>query len=68
VNVKNTSPTVSNKSDPVSGFQGIPRNMTCIARKLQDAGYRTALTGKWVSDPHMSSLELGSSTISASKR
>lgn len=47
VNVKNTSPVVHNKSDPVSGFAGIPRNMTTIAQKMKDAGYKTAMTGKW---------------------
>ena len=41
VNIKNSSPTVANKTDPVSGFQGIPRNMTGIAQKLRDVGYRT---------------------------
>ena len=47
VNIKNTSPVVHNASDPVSGFQGIPRNMTGIAEKLVGTGYRTAMTGKW---------------------
>ena len=47
VNVANTEPTVSNPNDPISGFQGIPRNMTCIAEKLQEAGYRTHQIGKW---------------------
>ncbi|CAE7809067.1 ARSB [Symbiodinium necroappetens] len=36
-----------NPKDPVSGFAGIPRNMTCIAEKLLEAGYRTHLVGKW---------------------
>ena len=34
-------PGYSNASDPVSGFQGIPRNMTVIAAKLKEAGYAT---------------------------
>ena len=36
-----------NKKDPVSGFQGIPRNMTGLAEKLRTAGYATAMVGKW---------------------
>ena len=28
-----------NASDPVSGYAGIPRNMTGIAQKLKDVGY-----------------------------
>jgi len=47
VMTKNSSPIVSNASDPVSGYAGIPRNMTTVARKMKDAGYKTAMTGKW---------------------
>jgi len=47
VNTVNTSPTVHNVSDPVSGFAGIPRNMTGFASKLRSAGYATAMVGKW---------------------
>ena len=47
VNGLNAEPDVSNPSDPVSGFAGIPRNMTGIATKLAAAGYRTAAFGKW---------------------
>ena len=36
-----------NPNDPVSGFQGIPRNMTVIAEKLKEAGYATHQVGKW---------------------
>ena len=36
-----------NAKDPVSGFQGIPRNMTGIATKLKSAGYATHFAGKW---------------------
>ena len=36
-----------NPKDPVSGFQGIPRNMTAIAAKLKTSGYSTAIAGKW---------------------
>ena len=31
----------------VSGFKGIPRNMTGIAEKLREAGYATHQVGKW---------------------
>jgi len=47
VNIKNTSPIVHNASDPVSGYAGIPRNMSTIALKMREANYRTAMTGKW---------------------
>ena len=36
-----------NPNDPVSGYAGIPRNMTVIASKLKEAGYATHLVGKW---------------------
>eukprot|EP00439_Symbiodinium_sp_Y106_P025968 s1889_g3.t1 len=36
-----------NPKDPVSGYAGIPRNMTCMAEKLLAAGYRTHMVGKW---------------------
>ena len=47
VNAINTGVLVHNPVDPVSGFQGIPRNMTGVAEKMHAAGYRTAMTGKW---------------------
>lgn len=47
VNMVNTGPLVHNPADPVSGFAGIPRNMTGIATKLRAAGYRTHAIGKW---------------------
>ncbi|GBG30284.1 Arylsulfatase B [Hondaea fermentalgiana] len=47
VSVENTNPVAVNPNDPVSGFSGIPRNMTGIASKLRSAGYRTHMTGKW---------------------
>jgi len=43
----NDDPNMVNPKDPVSGFSGIPRNMTGIASKLREAGYRTHATGKW---------------------
>lgn len=45
--ITNVSPLVTNSSDPVSGYAGIPRNMTGVATKLRAAGYRTAMVGKW---------------------
>jgi len=47
VNVINASPNWVNKSDPVGGFAGVPRNMTGIAEVLKSAGYRTHVAGKW---------------------
>lgn len=47
VNNLNLEPTVANRTDPVSGFAAIPRNMTGIATKLAAAGYRTGAFGKW---------------------
>lgn len=48
VNIRNKGVTVVNPDDPIGGFAGIPRNMTCMAEKLRDgAGYRTAMVGKW---------------------
>ena len=41
------SPSSYNPKNPVSGYQGIPRNMTVIAEKLKEAGYATHQVGKW---------------------
>ena len=38
VNPLNQDPQISNTDDPVSGFAGIPRNMTGIATKMVAAG------------------------------
>ena len=43
VNTKNTAPSVYNSSDPVSGYAGIPRNMTGLAEKMKAGGYATAM-------------------------
>jgi len=47
VNPLNADPAIANRSDPVSGFAAIPRNMTGIATKMAAAGYKTAAFGKW---------------------
>jgi arylsulfatase A-like enzyme len=47
VNVLNDDMAIWNPNDPVSGFAGIPRNMTTIAMHLQGAGYKTHMAGKW---------------------
>jgi len=41
------NPLRVNLSDPITGMSGIPRNMTGIAEKLREGGYRTHITGKW---------------------
>lgn len=40
-------PLLVSKTDHVSGFSGIPRNMTGLAEKMKAGGYRTHMTGKW---------------------
>ena len=47
VNDASISQTYVNPNDSVSGFYGIPRNMTTIAAKLRSAGYSTHHVGKW---------------------
>ena len=47
VNDKNMEPQYYNPDDPVSGFTGIPRNMTGIGEKMKQAGYATHQVGKW---------------------
>jgi len=47
VNTVNTGVTALNASDPVSGFAGIPRNMTGLGEKMKAGGYRTHMVGKW---------------------
>jgi hypothetical protein len=41
VNALNAAMEISNPEDPVSGFAGIPKNMTGMATKLAAAGYAT---------------------------
>jgi arylsulfatase A-like enzyme len=47
VNVVNADMSVLNPNDPVSGFAGVPRNMTGLAAQLKKAGYATHMVGKW---------------------
>lgn len=47
VNDLNVPIYVHNPSDPVSGFGGIPPNMTDISTKLSEAGYIAHHVGKW---------------------
>lgn len=47
VNTGNDALTLYNAKDQVSGFAGIPRNMSAIAEKLASAGYNTVQAGKW---------------------
>ena len=47
VNDVTASETSYNPKDPVSGFDGIPRNMTGIATKMKEGGYATHMVGKW---------------------
>jgi arylsulfatase I/J len=44
--VKNVAVTASNPDDPISGYAGIPRNMTGMGEKVRQGGYRTHYTGK----------------------
>ena len=47
VNVNNDDMSLMNAAEPTTGgYQGIPRNMTGIAWKMQEAGYQTAFFGK----------------------
>ena len=47
VNTLNAAPNIYNPKNNVSGFAGIPRNMTGMASKLKSAGYATHHVGKW---------------------
>ena len=65
VNVLNDDMSVANPADPVSGFAGIPRNMTGIAEKLKTAGY-SKITPFFISLSLFFSLFLSSSFFSFS--
>lgn len=47
VNDADTSQSCYNPKDLVSGYSGIPRNMTVISAKLKEMGYATHQVGKW---------------------
>ena len=47
VNDENVPISHYNPNDPVSGYGGIPPNMTTIATKLNEAGYMSHQVGKW---------------------
>jgi len=47
VNVVNGDTTLINPEDPVSGYSGMPINMTSVANKMHAAGYKTHAVGKW---------------------
>ena len=47
VNVVNGPTTCHNPDDPVSGYSGIPMNMTTLAEKMRKAGYIPHAIGKW---------------------
>lgn len=47
VNVLNSDMEQHNEADPLGGYQGIPLNMTTVARKLSNGGYATHAVGKW---------------------
>ena len=47
VNDADTSQSCYNPKDPVSGYTGIPRNMTVISARMKEAGYATHQVGKW---------------------
>ena len=46
VNVLNSDLAAANTSDPVSGFAGLPRNISTLAEKLASVGYQTVQAGK----------------------
>jgi len=47
VNLQNTPVESMNPNDPISGYNGIPRNMTGMGEKMQALGYKTHFIGKW---------------------
>jgi len=47
VNYVNNGAMSWNESNKVSGYGGVPPNMTLMGTKMKEAGYKTAYTGKW---------------------
>ena len=47
VNVMNINPNYYNPNDPISGYSGIPRNMTGLGALMKRGNYRTVFAGKW---------------------
>lgn len=47
VNILNADMSSWNPADPVSGFAGVPRNMTGISAVMREGGYATHMVGKW---------------------
>eukprot|EP00054_Salpingoeca_dolichothecata_P002675 m.23544 g.23544 ORF g.23544 m.23544 type:complete len:547 (+) comp13190_c0_seq2:58-1698(+) len=47
VNLLNLDVTAWNPKNNISGCAAIPRNMTCMANKLSQAGFSTHQIGKW---------------------
>ena len=44
---KSSTLYIYNPDDPISGFAGIPRNLTGIATQLREADYAAHMVGKW---------------------
>ena len=47
VNDRNRNIALHNSDDPVSGYAGIPRQMTTLGTKMKQGGYATHVVGKW---------------------
>lgn len=47
VNDKNNPLYMYNPNDRMSGYAGIPRNMTGIATRMREGGYTAHMVGKW---------------------
>ncbi len=47
INVLNSDLTLVNEAEPVSGFAGLPRNVTALPAMLAKVGYSTVHAGKW---------------------
>ena len=65
VNLVNHDPSISNPKDPISGWAGIPRNMTGMAALLKKGGYRTHMVRPNDPSPYLcgSSLFVMSSRV-----